>query len=91
MNEKEMMDLEPVHYFSERMNVVPSKDSFAFAFQTGGKWKVFIVTPDHAKQIYNLLQRRVTEYEKQFGTLLGRLPDEPMKSPIQFEGDEPKL
>lgn len=62
-----------------------TKDSFVLGFQSGGELGAYVVTPDHAKQIWRLLGQHLEGYEKQYGPLEGRLPSDPQPSPIQVQ------
>jgi hypothetical protein len=75
--------LEPVHKYCESVKVASTKDVFVLGFQSGGELGAYVVTPDHAKQIWRLLGQHIGEYEKANGTLEGRLPTDPQPSPIQ--------
>lgn len=76
---------EPVHKFCESAKVASTKDSFVLGFQSGGELGAYVVTPDHAKQIWRLLGQHLEGYEKQYGPLEGRLPSDPQPSPIQVQ------
>lgn len=82
---KELLKHEPVHKFVERTNVVVAGDIFYFALFSGGEPSVFAIQADHAKQVMRLLMDRIEKYEKEHGPLQGRLPSEPMVSPLQFD------
>lgn len=75
---------EPEHLFCERGQILWGHNVLYIALLSGGRWNVSVVTPDHAKQLLRRLQQRIDEYEKEHGILEGKLPDEPQKSPIQF-------
>lgn len=80
----EQSKVEPVHKYCESVKiVVPNKDVFVLGLQSGGETGAYVITPDHAKQIWRLLGQHLENYEKQFGTLEGRLPSDPQPSPIQ--------
>lgn len=79
---------ELVHKFCNKAFVNSSKEMFNLALLSGGELSAFIFTPDHAKQLLNLLTKKVEEYEKEFGPLEGRLPSDPMRSPIDLSRPE---
>lgn len=75
---------EPVHKFCESVKIVaPNKDIFVLGMQSGGDMSAYVITPDHAKQLWRLLGQHIDAYEQQYGTLQGRLPTDPQPSPIQ--------
>lgn len=75
---------EPVHLFCEQVNILRGPENlFLFWMRSGGKLANYVTTADHAKQIFNLLGRTIADYEKIHGPLQGRLPGDPMLSPIQ--------
>lgn len=78
----------PNHLFCERGNISWGPGVLYIALLSGGRWNVSVVTPDHAKQLLKRLQQRIDEYEKEHGILEGKLPDEPQKSPIQFNDEK---
>lgn len=78
------MSNEPVHIFCESANAGSNKENFALVLKSGGVDAVFIFSPDHMKQLARLLTDRVTQWEKAYGVLEGRLSGEPVKSPYEF-------
>jgi hypothetical protein len=75
---------EPVHKYCESVKIVaPNKDVFVLGLSSGGEMSAYVVTPDHAKQIWRLLGQHLEGYEKEYGPLEGRLPSDPQPSPIQ--------
>lgn len=81
---------EPEHLYCELTNLVSSNGIFYFLLRSGGKHTVFTFTPDHAKQVMKLFVREIEKYESQNGVLLGRLPSEPMVSPMQIDRSDDK-
>lgn len=82
---------EPERIFCEQVNIFQTSEMFFFWMRSGGKLHAYAMTPDHAKQIYNLLQRKIADYENENRIILeGRLPNDPMKSPIQFNERPPE-
>lgn len=79
----EQQSQEPVHKYCESVKVASTKDVFVLGLQSGGETGAYVVTPDHAKQIWRLLGQNLEAYEKQYGSLEGRLPSDPQPSPIQ--------
>jgi hypothetical protein len=76
---------EPVHKYLDHTNLFPGIGIFTFVLRSGGDFQVYIMNPDHAKQIAKLFTKRVEEYEKEYGPLVGRLQDEPMMSPVKMD------
>ena len=76
---------EPVHKFCERVLIAQSKDLFLFGMHSGGELSAFVLTPDHAKQLLRALQTEINKHEAVHGVLEGRLPSDPLLSPIQVQ------
>ncbi len=74
---------EPVHKYCESAKVASNRETFVLGFQSGGEMGAYVVSPDHAKQIWRVLGQHLEAYEKQYGALEGRLPSDPQPSPIQ--------
>jgi len=76
---------EPVHKFCERVLIAQSKDLFLFGMHSGGELSAYVLTPDHAKQLLRALQTEINKHESAHGVLEGRLPSDPLLSPIQVQ------
>lgn len=76
----------PEKIFVESTNTAMMPGALVTAFHSGGKSHVFVFQVHHAKQLARVLLQNIEAYEKQFGPVDGRLPNEPMHSPIQIQG-----
>lgn len=81
----EELNREPVHKYLEHTNLFKGNGMFTFLLRSGGDNQVYVMTPDHAKQIGKLFTKNVEEWEKEYGPLVGRLSHEPMISPVDEE------
>lgn len=75
---------QPVQKFCNSTNLV-FNDMFALILRSGGDVSMFVFTPDHMKQLARFINKKVAEYEELNGELEGRLPTEPMRSPIDMD------
>lgn len=86
----EQLKAEPVHKWLDHTNLFVGGGMFTFLLRSGGDFQIYVMSPDHTKQIAKLFTKKVEEYEKENGPLIGRLSDEPMESPIRMNpGDGP--
>lgn len=83
----------PDKIFVDATNTAMMPGMLVTALHSGSEAHVFVFQIHHAKQFARILQQNVDAYEKQFGPVDGRLPNEPMQSPIQIDkksGNEPQ-
>lgn len=76
----------PDKIFVDATNTAMMPGALVTALHSGSEAHVFVFQIHHAKQFARILMQNVEAYEKQFGPVDGRLPNEPMQSPIQIEG-----
>src|SRR5882762_5445811 len=74
----------PSKIFVESTNTAMMPGLLVTAFHSGEDTLVFAFQIHHAKQLARVLLKHIEEYEKQFGPVDGRLPTEPMPSPINL-------
>jgi len=69
------INLDPVLYALSNMNIGFNEEVFDFLMVSGNQARQFRASPKHAKRIYLLLGRYLTEYENKFGSLETQLPE----------------
>jgi len=70
-NEKKQIkvNLDPILYALSNVNMGFNEEVFDFLMISGNQARQFRASPKHAKRIYLLLGKYLTEYEKKFGIL----------------------
>ena len=68
------INLDPVLYALSNVNIGFDEEVFDFLMVSGNEGRQFRASPKHAKRIYLLLAKHLSEYEKKFGLIETRLP-----------------
>ncbi len=77
MEEKKQIkiNLDPVLYALSNLNIAFNEEVFDFLMVSGNQARQFRASPKHAKRIYLLLEKYISEYENRFGQLKTELPE----------------
>lgn len=75
MSEQKIQLESPTHALQ---NVVTQFDeeSVRLIMMSGGPARMYVMSPKHAKRIMLVLQKNINEYEKKFGKLDTKLPEQ---------------
>ncbi|KPJ56378.1 hypothetical protein AMJ49_05045 [Parcubacteria bacterium DG_74_2] len=68
------VNLDPVLYALSNVNIGFNQEVFDFIMASGNQARQFRASPKHAKRIYLLLGKYLSEYENKFGKLETQLP-----------------
>ncbi len=69
------VNLDPVLYSLSNVIIGLDEEFFDFLMISGNQARQFRASPKHAKRIFLLLERKLTEYEKKFSQLETQLPE----------------
>jgi len=75
------INLDPILYALSNVNMVFNEEVFDFLMISGNQARQFRASPKHAKRIYLLLGKYLSEYEKKFGPLETQLPEKMETAP----------
>lgn len=68
------VNLDPVLYALSNVNIGFDKEVFDFLMISGNQARQFRASPEHAKRILLLLEKKIGEYEKRFKKIEAELP-----------------
>lgn len=74
------LNVDPNIYSVTNININFDEENFYLGLISGGQMRQFSVSPKHAKRALLLLEKHLSEYEKQFGKLETQLPKAPQMS-----------
>jgi len=70
------VNLDPVLYALSNVSMRFGEEVFDFLLISGNQARQFQASPKHAKRIYLLLGKSLSEYEEKFGPIKTQLPEE---------------
>lgn len=69
------VNLDPNLYAITNVNIGFTEEQFIFTIFSGNQARQFFATPKHAKRLFLLLEKQVSEYEKKFKKIETELPE----------------
>lgn len=74
MEKNTEIKMDPNYYFLTGVSIIAEEEQFKFLLTCGGNATQFAATPKHAKRILLLLEKKIKEYEKEFGKIQTTYP-----------------